>query len=93
MNEQVSDNFTAKALNSLPRSVLVVFGVLFALLIFLVGSGFNTTLSRIANAYAARIEKSIESLEVVVSRIAVNERRVDDLDKRVSKLEAEHIKK
>lgn len=99
LNTKISDSFADKALNALPKPVLIVFGVLIGLTIFLTMTGFNSALTRYANAYAARIERSVESLETVTSRIAANEKRIESLDtkvlhldNRLTRLEAEHKK-
>jgi hypothetical protein len=97
ISQASTDSFVDKSLNSLPRSVLAVFGVLFALTIFLVATGFNGALTRVVNAYALRIERAVTSLEDTTTRMTVSEtiiaatvKRVDALDIRLRAVEVEN---
>jgi tetrahydromethanopterin S-methyltransferase subunit G len=103
LSNKSTDGFVAKSLDTLPRSVTVIFGILFALTIFLVATGFNGAFVRVINSYAARLERSVESLEAIAGRIAATEAgltavstRVDTLDKRLAAVESavdQHINK
>lgn len=94
ISQKSTDSFIDKSLGALPRSVLVVFGILFALTMFLVVTGWNNTVSRIFNAHATRIERAVDSLETTTARIALVEKstaviasRVDTIDVRLKNVE------
>jgi hypothetical protein len=82
-----SSSFADKALSSIPRPVMGLFGVLFGLVLFLIFGGFQSSLNRIVNAYASRIERSVDSLELVVSKINTTTLRVDAVEKRVDSID------
>lgn len=85
-----SSSFADAALQAIPRPVLGVFGILFGLIIFLIFGGFNSSLNRVVNAYASRIERSVESLERVVIRLDTQDARITELDKRLTIVEQEN---
>lgn len=92
-----TDGIVNKALDAMPKSVWAVMGVMFAALIFLMFSGLDGAFTRVVNAYATRIEKSVEQLESVTSRIdnleaGHNRLSLDlrNLEKRVDTIEAEN---
>jgi hypothetical protein len=85
-----SSSFADAALQAIPRPVLGVFGILFGLIIFLIFGGFNSSLNRVVNAYASRIERSVESLERVVIRLDSQDAKILELDKRLLVVEQEN---
>ena len=92
-----SDAVINRALEAMPKFAWAVMGILFAALIFLMFSGLDGAFTRVVNAYATRIEKSVEQLENITSRIdnleaGHNRLSLDlrNLEKRVDTIEAEN---
>jgi hypothetical protein len=65
-------------------------GVMFAIVIFLMFSGLDGAFTRVVNAYATRIERSVENLEAFAARVSTVENKVNDLTRRVDAIEAEN---
>lgn len=92
-----SDAVVNRALEAMPKFAWAVMGILFAALIFLMFSGLDGAFTRVVNAYAARIEKSVERLEDVSAVIEMLEKGqnrlsydVKALEKRVDAIEDEN---
>jgi hypothetical protein len=88
--EQGSEGFVNRSLSAVPQWALAVIGVLFALTIFLAFSGLQSPIMRVANAYAARIERAVDHLEQVVEKAKAIEARVNDIDARLRVVEEEN---
>jgi uncharacterized protein (DUF608 family) len=89
-NSVNSDGFVNKALDSMPRFAWAFMGIMFAIVIFLMFSGLDGAFTRVVNAYATRIERSVEQLEAFSARVTTLETRVTSVEKRIEIIEAEN---
>lgn len=80
---QNSDGFINRALDSVPNWALAIIGILFAITIFLAFSGLNAPITRVANAYATRIERAVENLESLSKSVNAINAKIDANHKEV----------
>jgi hypothetical protein len=85
-----SDSVINKALDSMPRFAWAFMGIMFAIVIFLMFSGLDGAFTRVVNAYATRIERSVEQLEAFSTRVTTLEARVTAVEKRIDTIETEN---
>jgi type II secretory pathway component PulJ len=89
-NSVNSDSVVNKALESMPRFAWAFMGIMFSIVIFLMFSGLDGAFTRVVNAYATRIERSVEQLEAFSTRVTTLEARITAAEKRIDPIETEN---
>jgi uncharacterized membrane protein YgaE (UPF0421/DUF939 family) len=82
-----SDGFVNKALDAMPKFVWAFLGVMVGLVILLMFSGLDGAFTRVVNAYATRIERSVDQLEGLASKFSALEAKVISADSRITVVE------